>query len=120
MRLNDRPTDGQPHTSPVILGRKECPEDLVCLLRGQSHTRIADRDQQLTIADFRLDGELPSVSRSLHSIDAVEHEAHENLLQLDTVCHHLGKLLSKLGADGNREEAPLASYAEKHFTNEVI
>ena len=49
MRLNDRPTDGQPHTSPVILGRKECLEDLIRLLRGQSHTGIADRDQQLTI-----------------------------------------------------------------------
>ena len=34
MRLNDRPTDGQPHTRPVLLGRKECPEDLVRLLRG--------------------------------------------------------------------------------------
>src|SRR5258708_775889 len=34
MRLNDRPTDGQPHTRPVILGRIECPEDLVRLLRG--------------------------------------------------------------------------------------
>jgi hypothetical protein len=29
----------------------------------------------LTIADFRLDGKLASVSRSLHGIDAVEHEA---------------------------------------------
>jgi hypothetical protein len=29
MRLDDRATDGQPHTGPVILGRKECPEDLV-------------------------------------------------------------------------------------------
>src|SRR3982074_974165 len=27
MRLNDGTTDGQPHTSPVILGRKECRED---------------------------------------------------------------------------------------------
>src|SRR2546430_272778 len=102
MRLNDRPTDGQPHTRPVILGRKECPEDLVRLLRGQSHTGIADRDQQLTIADFRLDGKLTSATRFLHGVDAVEHEVHENLLQLHTVCHHLGKVLGKLGADGDR------------------
>ena len=47
MRLDDRATDGQPHASPVIFGRKERPEDLVRLLRGQSHTGIADRDQQL-------------------------------------------------------------------------
>src|SRR6202158_4047889 len=68
MRLNDRPADGQPHTSPVILGRKECPGDLVRLLRGQSHTGIADRDQQLTIAGFRLNGELTCTSHSLHGI----------------------------------------------------
>src|SRR6202163_704501 len=62
MRLNDRPADGQPHTSPVILGRKKCPEDLFRLLRGQSHTGIADRDQQLTIVGFRLNGELTCTS----------------------------------------------------------
>jgi hypothetical protein len=44
MRLNDRPTDGQPHTSSVILCGKKCLEDLVCLLRGQSNTVITDRD----------------------------------------------------------------------------
>jgi len=58
MRLNDRPTDGQPHTGPVILGRKESLEDLFRLLRRQSHTGIADRDQQLAIAGLRLDGKL--------------------------------------------------------------
>src|SRR5258707_912210 len=99
MRPNDRPTDRQPHTSPVILGRKECPEDLVLLLRGQSYTGIADRDQQLSIAGFRPDDKLTSASGSLHGIDAVEHEVHEDLLQLDTVCHDLGKTLSKLDTD---------------------
>src|SRR5258707_9566818 len=52
MRLNDRATDGQPHTSAVVFSRKECPEDLVRLLARQSHTRIADRDLQLAIANF--------------------------------------------------------------------
>ncbi len=46
MRLDDRPTNGQAHTGPVILGRKECFEDLVRLLRRQSHARIPDRDPQ--------------------------------------------------------------------------
>ena len=44
MRLNDRATDGQPHPSAGVLGRKKCPEDLVCMLARQSHTGIADRD----------------------------------------------------------------------------
>src|SRR5712672_1272986 len=68
MRLNDRSTDGQPHAGPVNLGGKECLEDLFRLLRGESHSGIADRDQQLTIADFRLDGKLASASRCFHGI----------------------------------------------------
>jgi hypothetical protein len=71
MRLNDRPTDGQPHTSPIILGRKECLKDLVPLLRRQSHAAIADRDQQLTVVSFRLDGKLTSATGFLHGIDAI-------------------------------------------------
>src|SRR5216683_959367 len=70
MRLNDRSTDGQPHAGPVNLGGKECLEDL-----------------------------LASASRSFHGIDPVEHKVHENLLQLDTVGHDLGKILSKLDTD---------------------
>jgi len=120
MRLNDRPTDGQPHTSPVILGRKKCPEDLVGLLRRQSHTSIADRDQQLSISGFRLDGKLTSASRSLHGIDAVEHEVHENLLQLHTVCHDFGKILSKLGADGDRVAVRLAAQQNDHLSNDFV
>src|ERR1700682_4600393 len=80
MRLDNRAADWQPPASPVILGRKECPKNLVRLLRGQSHAGIAYRDQQLTVVAFRLDGKLTSATRFLHGIDAVEHEVHENLL----------------------------------------
>src|ERR1700751_1983237 len=45
MRLDDRTADGQPHTSPIIFGRKECIEDLFRLLRGKSRTGITDGDQ---------------------------------------------------------------------------
>src|ERR1700675_2003074 len=76
MRFDDGAADGQPHTSPVILGGEKCLEDLFRLLRGQSHTGIADRDQQLSISGFRLDSKLSSASRSPHCIDAVEHEVH--------------------------------------------
>src|SRR5713101_2911941 len=95
MRLDDRTADGQPHTSPVIFGRKECIEDLFRLFRGKSHTGITDRDQQLSIAGFRPDGKLTSASHSLHGIDAVEHEVHEYLLQLYTVRHDVGKIAGK-------------------------
>src|ERR1700730_5977412 len=120
MRLNDLPTDWQPHNKPAILGHKECPEDLVRVFGGQSHAGIADRDQQLTIIGFRLDGKLTSAIRSLHGIDAVEHEVHENLLELHTVCHDLGKILGKLGADRDRVAVRLAAQQNNHFSNEFI
>src|ERR1700736_6377279 len=53
--LDDRTADGQPHTSPVIFGRKECIEDLFRLLWRKSPTGITDRDQQLSVAGFRPD-----------------------------------------------------------------
>src|SRR6266849_6978701 len=91
MRLNDRPTDGQPHTSPVILGGKECLEDLFRLLRGQSHTGVADGDQQLTtLAHLRLDRKF--TSSVLHGLDSVEDEVHEHLLKLHSVCGDFGKI----------------------------
>src|SRR6202040_4318907 len=79
VRFNNRPTDGQSHPGPAILGGKECLEDLFGLLRGQSHTSIADRNQQVTVARFRLNGKLTSSGQFLHGVDAVEHEVHENL-----------------------------------------
>ena len=108
MRLDDRTADGQPHTSPVIFGRKECIEDLFRLLRGKSHTGITDRDQQLSIAGFRPDGKLTSASHSLHGIDTVEHEVHEYLLQLDAVRHDVGKIAGKFVTNQNRMPAGLA------------
>src|SRR6202051_4320810 len=99
MRFNDRATDGQTHTGALILGCKECLENLFRLLRGQSHTGVADRYQHLTVAGSRLDGKLTFASHFFHGIDAVEHEVHENLLQLDTVRHDRGKILSKLDTD---------------------
>src|SRR5260370_2966135 len=119
MRLNDRPADGKPHNSPVILGRKECSKDLVRLFRGQSHTSITDRDQQSTVVGFRLDAKLTSATRFLHGLDAIEHEVHQDLLQLHTVCHDLWKVLSKLGADGDRVAVRLAAQQDHHFSNEL-
>src|SRR5271156_2400907 len=120
MRLNDRPTDGQAHTGPLVLGRNDRPEDLVCLLRGKSHTGIADRDQQLSVAGFRLEGELTSVNRSLPSVNAVEHQVHENLLQLHRVRHNLGKIRGQVQANGDRVAVRFAAQQDKHFSNEFI
>jgi hypothetical protein len=100
MRFDDGAADGQSHAGSLRLGRKEGIEDLLRLFWPHSHTRIADRDQKLTIvALLRLDRKFTSSAHVLHGFDAIEHEVHQYLLQLHTVCHDLGKTLSKLGAN---------------------
>src|SRR6202041_2896850 len=101
-------------------GRKECAEDLFRLLRGQSHTGIADRDQQLSIAGFRLDGKLASANRFLHSINAVDHEIHQHLLQLHTIRHDLGYICSQLCPDGYDVSRCLATEEDSHFSNYFV
>jgi len=45
MRFDDGAADGRSHAGAVGFGSKEGIEDLVRLLRGQSHAGIADGDQ---------------------------------------------------------------------------
>src|SRR6266446_8226611 len=60
MRFNDRSADAKSHAGAVRLGGKECVEDLVRLLRGQPHARIADgHEDLLVLSSLRLDDELP-------------------------------------------------------------
>ena len=100
MRFHNGSADAKSHASAMGFGGKEGIEDLIHLLCRQPDARIADRHHKLLILpSLRLDGELTSARDSLHSIDAVEHEVHENLLQLDTVCHDLGEILSKVNTD---------------------
>src|SRR5260221_13442888 len=75
---------------------------------------------ELAIAGFGLDGQLTSATRSLHGIDAVEHQVHENLLQLHTVRHDLWKTLSKFGVDRDRVAIRLAAQQHNHFSNKFI
>src|SRR5216684_8820922 len=83
MRLHDGTADGQPHAAALRLGGKECRKDLIHLLRWQPHARVTDRELELTVLQLRLHRKLSA--RFLHGLDGVEHEVHENLLQLHTV-----------------------------------
>src|SRR2546422_10491649 len=65
MRLNYRPADGESHTRAVRLGGKERLKDLVRLLRGQTHSSIADGHHNLLVfRSLRFDIELPRDRKS--------------------------------------------------------
>ncbi len=71
---------GNPMPVPFPFVVKNGFKDVFGLVRRQSQAGIADRDQQLTIANFRLDRQLTPAGRFLHRIEAVQHQIHENLL----------------------------------------
>src|ERR1700730_19395663 len=91
MRFSNGAADGQAHTGSLNLRGKECIEDLVRLFRGQPHAGIANRDQQLTIPGLpRFDRKFTPRTHVLHRLNTVEHQVHENLLELDSICRDPG------------------------------
>jgi len=56
MRFDNRAADAKSHAGAVSLGGKEGVKDLICLVSGQSHAGIADRQQQFVVFGWlRLD-----------------------------------------------------------------
>src|ERR1700674_1196519 len=103
MRLDNRAADWESHTGTVSLRGEERAKDLFGLLQRQSDASVADRDHQLAILhSLRQYRKFTCGRYVLHCVDAIEHQVHEHLLQLDTVCHNLGKILGEVGADRNR------------------
>src|SRR5882724_833920 len=118
MRLDNRTADWESHTGTVSLRGEERAEDLFGLLQRQSDASIADRDHQLAILDsLRPYRKFTCGTYVLHGVDAIEHQVHENLLQLNTVCHNPGKILGEDGADRNRVPACLTAQQDNHFPN---
>src|SRR5882724_5146768 len=121
MRLDNRTADWKSHTGTVNLGGEERTEDLFVLLQRQSDASIADRDHQLAILDsLRPYRKFTCGTYVLHGVDTIEHQVHEYLLQLDTVCHNLGKIPGEVGADRDRVPGGLVAEQDNHFSNEVI
>ena len=99
MRLDNGTANSQPHATALRLGGKERWEDLIHLVSWKSHARVTDRLQQLRILQLSLHRELSA--RVLHGFDGVEHEVHENLLQLHTVRHNFGHFGREFGPHSN-------------------
>src|SRR5216684_5753318 len=86
MRFDDGTADPKSHAGAVGLSRKERLEDLVRLLRGKSHSGIADSHHNfLVFRSLRFDSELARSIHILHRIDAIKHEVHHDLLQLHAI-----------------------------------
>src|ERR1700722_10025004 len=118
MRLHNGTADGQPHAAPLRLGGKERRKDLIVFRRWQPHASVTDRELELTVLLFRLHRKLSA--GVLHRLNPNEHEVHEHLLQLYTVCHDFGQLGRKVRAHRNRVSRGLAFQQREHFVNNSV
>jgi hypothetical protein len=105
----------------VSLGREEGIKNLLYLFWRQTHARIADRDQNLTIVGaLRLDSDLARPIHVFHRVDAVHHEVHQHLLQLHAISHDPGKIFRKLRPDGYGMCRCLAPQENDHLLNDFV
>src|SRR2546422_11715019 len=121
MRFKNGAADAKPHAGAVRLGGKEGIEDLVRLLRGKPYAGVADRDQKLLVfRSLRLDGKLTRSIHVFHGLDAVDHEVHQDLLQLYWIAHYLGKICRQLRPDGYRVSHCLTPQEDDRLSNNLV
>src|SRR5713101_9675981 len=121
MRFNDRAADGQTHSGPLRLRRKERLEYLVRLLRGKPYAGIADGHLKLLVfRSLRPDGQLTRSVHVLHRIDAIDHKVHQHLLQLHAISCNRGKLCRQLRPDQYVVSRGLAAQQNDHLTDDFV
>jgi len=118
--LDDRPADREPHARALSLGAEERVKDLVRLLRRNAHSCIRDRNQQLTTSGHQgSDCKLALALCVLHRLDTVEHEIHENLLQLHSVSHDPRQVLRQFSKNRNGMSGCFAAQQDNHLLDDL-
>jgi hypothetical protein len=91
VRLNDGTADGQSHSHPVGLGGEEGIEQLLHIPRIDAASAVPHFYHQLVVFPLaRPDEQFTwTVGNGRHGLDAVDHQIHDYLLQLDSVAEHV-------------------------------
>src|SRR3984957_845388 len=100
MRLDDPAADGQPHARSIRFGGEKRIENALKASFGKANPAIAHGDKEVTILRPRR-GNVEFATPLLHGLDAIEHEIHQNLLQLHPVRARCRKRRVELTAEGN-------------------
>src|SRR5207302_3423230 len=104
----------------VRLGREEGIEDLP-RLRRQPRPGVTDGNQQLiTFIALRGEGEIARVVNALHGVDAVDHQIHQDLLQLYAICHHGGEVCRERAPDGNTVSPCFVAQQRHDFVDDLV
>jgi light-regulated signal transduction histidine kinase (bacteriophytochrome) len=57
---------------------------------------------------------------ALHCLNTVEHEIHQHLLQLHSICHYVREPFEEIGTEGNRVLFRFVLQHNDHFFNDFI
>ena len=119
MRIDDFAAEGESDAGAVWLGGEERLENTFRSLDRKPDARITDRNHQLTVsAPLRRYRE--RAATSFHGLDAIEHEVHENLLQLNTIRGRHRNLRVELGADRNGIAIRRVMQKGDHVSNDFV
>src|ERR1700722_448054 len=121
VRLDNRSADAQAHTGSMFFSCKESVEDLAGLVGWQAYARVCDGYQQLLLdVVLGTEGELTRAVDGLHGVDAVDHQVHQYLLELDPVGFNKRVIGCEIGLYQNRMLASLVAQQNLHLPNQLI
>src|SRR6516164_5910653 len=90
VRLDDRAADRKSHAQAIMLGRVECAEQSVCILRLDTDAGVLDR-HQYPIGSLALCAHYEhavAIAHVRHGLHPVHCEIDDDLLQLDSIAAH--------------------------------
>src|SRR5216684_4924512 len=119
--LDDRATDGEPHSDPPGLGGKEWFEDTVGMCRIDSWSAIPDLDRDTVGMLCRLDENFPwPVGQSAHCLDAVHYQIQDDLLQLHAITEERRQIAGKIATQGGAVSGQVIVEEPGAFANDFI
>jgi hypothetical protein len=121
MLFNDGTAYRQTYADTMGFRGEERIENLIHRQRRQPNAGIADGHRDLSILRWlQLYSELPCPVPVVHRLDAVDHEVHQNLLQLHAVSCDLRQSFHQLCADRHGISLSLAAQENGHLSNNIV
>jgi len=121
MRFHDGAADPKSHASAVRLRSKERIKDLVRLLKRKPKAGITNRHHKfLVLPSLRLDAQFARPIHIPHRIDAVNHQIHQHLLQLDSISHDPGNICLQLCPERHGVPRCFTAQEDDHLANDFV
>ena len=119
VRLDDGLADRQAHAAALRLGGEERIKDLIGFARRQPGAGVVDRNLDLTVLpQLRFDRE--DAACVAHCFNAVEHQVHQNLLDLDPVSNDAWNIVGEIGAERDSVPRGLTPQQLNHLADNLV